>query len=1248
MDVRLLKRLFVTAAVSVTLSLLSLRAASERSWDRFDGITDLLSVRSLCQDESGTVWFGTDRSLYSFDGYDLRAFSYGGGNLQVNVVRIFGDDAYLATNSGVFRFDRNEERISPVEGLQGKVTHALETGRDTLWVGTEEGLYAHVPSEGSTLRMVGGVEIHSLALAHGRVYLGARGSLLAFTPSSGAIASLADRNRGQRIFLVTTICPRGSDGLWIGTPTALLSLDFHSGELEELARFPILKALCRDGNSLLVGTDDGLFRYETDSGKVTREGTDVVWALMRDRQQGIWAGTDNGLCRQGETSVFHPLALLPGMDNVRFEHLLRDSRGRLWLGGNRGIVLVEGGRFRHFQTGSPASSLPHNKINVIREDPRTGTIYAGTDIGYLAYNEKTFQFDRFRLEGTNNWIYDILVDGDALWFATYDGLFRKEGDRVTFSCTEVDGLADQDVSQVVKDAAGVVWLLTRDQRLWTLAPGQSRPEPCDFSSVTGSPLVDLLLSDGDGRVWICSRNRLVLAGREPVLKADLGLEDPASVLDMTDIGDRILLCTAEGLFAVDKRTGYTVCLDAFRSYAGAGYDPVSREVLLGGLGKADALSFTDLELEMNRPDPQIRFTEILVNGKDRYSRHGLKKGTLVLGPRENNVNVRFSDFNFSRERRRRALFRLSGHRSGWSRMLSDNNITLSGLSPGRYEITVGSQEGRTDDRLILRVKRPFFQSWGMIVVYLALLIGLVVWIISYFIMRKEYKMEQEKRDILIEQSRQKSDFFMNIAHELKTPLSLVLAPLSKAEGDTPPGPQRELLSLAKDNAMKLSSLIHMTLDIYNNRKEAADSLLLTDVEFVEFARNILETFRRNYPDRDFVFSSARDRMLVHVDIIKMETCLNNMLSNACKYTQEGGSVILTLDLDPSGNMVIKVSDTGIGIPRKDLPFVFQRFFQSSRTQNGKFDSSGVGLSILKTYVDLHGGTVSADSDDNGTTFVVTIPSRTEDLDVPPVLSESSPADSGKPLVAIVEDNPQVCSFLEGVLGGKYRCISVHDGKSGLKLCKDVLPDLIISDVLMPVMDGMEMCRLIRSFTPLATVPIILLTAKGDPRTENESISLGIDAFIPKPFDLPVLLAKVDQLLGSRKRLEQSVRLEMIATPDSSVDLTYDEKLLKKVTTLIEDHLDDHELSVTELCRLGGYNEKQLYRKLKQLTGMSTVEYIRSIRLKKAALMLQNGGFTVSEVMYSVGFSNISYFSCTFYAAYKQTPSEYMKSYRTNH
>ena len=334
-------------------------------------------------------------------------------------------------------------------------------------------------------------------------------------------------------------------------------------------------------------------------------------------------------------------------------------------------------------------------------------------------------------------------------------------------------------------------------------------------------------------------------------------------------------------------------------------------------------------------------------------------------------------------------------------------------------------------------------------------------------------------------------------------------------------------------------------------------------------------------------------------------------------------------------------DTGVGIPAEDLPYIFQRYFQSSRTK-GAGQGTGVGLSIVRKYVELLGGKVSATSGDTGSTFHILLP--VEAAEAAPA-GEETPGGRALPQIVIVDDNKTICDFLCGVLKDRYACLCAHDGAAGLQLCREVLPDLIIADVVMPGMDGLEMCRQVRLVPELSIVPIILLTARDDRETEKRSISLNIDAFFGKPFDMGTLSARIDQLIAKNRRVRDKLRLEMISTPGMGDEISSDEKILGEITGLIEQHLDDARFSVDALCTLSGYSEKFIYRKIKRLTGLSTVEYIRSIRMKKAALLLQNGNFTVSEAMYMVGFTNTSYFSRAFCAQFGKTPREYRQAFR---
>ena len=396
-----------------------------------------------------------------------------------------------------------------------------------------------------------------------------------------------------------------------------------------------------------------------------------------------------------------------------------------------------------------------------------------------------------------------------------------------------------------------------------------------------------------------------------------------------------------------------------------------------------------------------------------------------------------------------------------------------------------------------------------------------------------------------------------------------------------------------------------------------------------------------------------------MDAIKLESILDNLLSNAVKYTPEEGEV--TLRLQASDKEVhISVSDTGIGVPRQDQPYVFQRFFQSPKTA-GKKEGTGIGLYLVKTYTELHGGNVQLSSEENkGTTITLTLPviamehsavevsPETVSSDIEPVAAgvevvvpDTGMPASDAPLLLIVDDTPEVSEFIYQILHTKYRCRLADNGKIGMELTMELMPDLIIADVMMPVMDGLEMVRHIKKNIPTSTIPIILLTAKSDKETELESIQLHIDAFIPKPFEPDILLSRVEQLLHSWETHEAKARMEVLSTPKEIEAVSYDEKFLANVIHLIEEHISDSELNVNALCEWTDINNKQMYRKIKQLTGITPVEYIKSIRMKKAAMLLKQQKFTVAEVMYMVGFSNHSYFSKCFQAEFGVTPKQYV-------
>ena len=622
------------------------------------------------------------------------------------------------------------------------------------------------------------------------------------------------------------------------------------------------------------------------------------------------------------------------------------------------------------------------------------------------------------------------------------------------------------------------------------------------------------------------------------------------------------------------------------------------------------------------------------------------------------------------------MYRLEGVDREWNLLKPNTNrITYNNLNYGDYRLTVSKLDahGKPSEKtyaLDIHIIPPWYYTLWAKAVYVLLCLVLILWTINFFRVKNRLKLERLEKEKILEQSQAKMEFFTNLSHDLKTPLSMIIAPISRMLPAIKNPQEKKQLEQVQHNAMKLNSLIHQGLDF--NRVDSGNNalLILSQIELVSFVRGLFALYaeeKAREKQLTFDFHTDREKIYIQMDAIKLESILDNLLSNAVKYTPEGGSVTLRLEIPGEEKDVrISVSDTGIGVPRQDQPYIFQRFFQSPKTA-GKKEGTGIGLYLVKTYTELHGGSVLLTSEENkGTTVTLNLPVGSPEQMSVDVLSESvaseqetalaeaetaasassssSAAEAASPeapLILIVDDTPEIAGFIYQILHAKYRCRIAENGKTGMEMAMELSPDLIIADVMMPVMDGLEMVRRLKKHIPTSTIPIILLTAKNDKETELESIRLNIEAFIPKPFEPDILLSRVEQLLAAWEMHETKARIEALATPKEIEAVSYDEKFLANIIHLIEEHISDSELNVNALCEWTGTNNKQMYRKMKQLTGMTPVEYIKSIRMKKAAMLLKQQKFTVAEVMYMVGFSNHSYFSKCFQAEFGVTPKQYV-------
>lgn len=430
----------------------------------------------------------------------------------------------------------------------------------------------------------------------------------------------------------------------------------------------------------------------------------------------------------------------------------------------------------------------------------------------------------------------------------------------------------------------------------------------------------------------------------------------------------------------------------------------------------------------------------------------------------------------------------------------------------------------------------------------------------------------------------------------------------------------------------MNTLIQQVLNFKQMEYNSENVLIRSHIELCAFLKNIVESFSPVFAEKKIFksFASNQKEIWMNLDVLKIESIFVNIISNAVKYMPESGGEIHVAIRQEGDRNTIVVSDNGIGIKKEDLSYIFIRFYQS-KTGRKHTNGSGIGLYIVKKFVELHGGRIEVHSQGEGYGTTVKVEFPLSDENRVPIqehsdIQEGIVEDNSFPVLLIIDDNQEMVSFLIETFSKTYRCLKAFNGKEGLSVVRENTVDLIIVDEMMPEMGGLEFCRVLRRNQPTASIPAIMLTAKDDLETEKNSIKAGVDIFMPKPFDIDKLSLRLVQLQERRNSLEQRIRIENISKPVVEESFqSNDEILLAKVVSVIEENMENTEFNVTMLSDLMDIDGKQLYRKLKQLTGSSPVDYIRQIRMKKAAVLLAQKKFSVSEVMYMVGYTNASYF-----------------------
>jgi signal transduction histidine kinase/DNA-binding response OmpR family regulator/ligand-binding sensor domain-containing protein len=1101
------------------------------------------------------------------------------------------------------------------------------------------------------------------------------------------------------------LCMQYDNGsLWLGTDKGLLKCNIQSWQIKRIAQLNgiSIKALIKSrSGSIWVGSNSGLYIYEpsTEEWLVHRHSTqndqsllsDCVWSIFEDTEGNKWLGVDGGISFVPYKKYFAQIKwedLINTTEGNRITHILHDSHGDYWLGGTNGLGYynTSTGQSIFFKMQGK-HLIPSNTVRDIYEDKK-GIIWIGTDGGPAWFDKTKKEFVFTNVEDKESrrnavWTYGLNEDGNGnMWIATCSGgIFVVDRDDMTtnpnrpipagynFSALNDTYKIEYDACmEIIRDLRGNLWV-NADKWLYKIDNHQNKvlhnPEQVVAKATRN---IMNVLCDEKGDIWGAYREAIFKVDpiNMDIETIDLKdyIQDYGYIYKIVSYGDYIWFLTTSSVAALHKETRHVEhIIDlATAQYRSFYFDAKNELIWLGGIDNCLVLDPEECLNSTRNINPASLLSEIYVNGQIVSPLHKLKErypldvdvaycDRLNLKSDENSLAFRISTGVLPRQTARRSgyYYRIKELDESWKALnLQYPVIEYSYLKYGTYHLEFGKQVNHSEDietvrTLAIHIQTPwYFTIWFRLLVITVILALFIAFFNNYRIKTKLKIAEIDKQKTMA-LSQMKMEFLTNMSHELKTPLSLIMAPVNKLLGTTRNPQSKALLQTIQKNAMKLNALVAQIIN-FRDTSSISSNTSLSQLEVVEFVRSIASIYREACQSKGIAleFESEPASIYINADPLKLESIINNLLSNAYKFTAPGGKITVHVELNAADSLFkLTISDTGVGIPEEDLPYVFDRFFQSEQTQEINKNGSGIGLSMVKNYVSQHNGEIRVDSrQDEGTTFTLLIPIVQADdsscsTPVTEIIEQSL-------RVLVVEDNMEIARFIADNLTG-MQCTIVHNGKSGLETALTMLPDIIIADIMMPVMDGVEMSRMLKRNLTTATIPIILLTAKDDKQTELDAYKMGVDAFVAKPFDMEHLLARITQLTKSKSLLIRKAHQTHTedTLPEEIATQSADEKFLSGITRLIEEHLQDSSLNVQQLAKLTGLNEKQIYRRIKMLTGSTAVDYIKSIRLKKAALLLSQNRFTVNEVMYMVGFSSQSYFAKCFAERYGKTPKIYM-------
>lgn len=1014
--------------------------------------------------------------------------------------------------------------------------------------------------------------------------------------------------------------------------------------------------------------------------------------------------------QSGESTGFSYMGYKLGTQNIIGEACVVstcvDSKGRVWVGTDKdGLYCLDGSErrmLRHYRENFPAT------IMSIAED-RDGRIWVGSYAEGFGYIDTAGNYHKYPQYGNSSGFAIETTKNGVVWVATMgQGLLRITSSSIKAYTMQENAPDDPRANSIVNDYISKMSLSPDEKRVYlatTMGVCCLDIEKDSWTSTFSKNCLNYgtpcrVAKEFNGQLWIGANDGLYcydLKRKElQPYTADRGLSDNGIAAIECDRQGRLWIATDHGLCCHDPKTGSTRSyfvdngLQSNEFSDGASSTTPGGIMVFGGVG--GITWFRPEQIQQSNWEAKVSLVAFRINNQpvnsSSYSGgYQICDTTVIAAERfelashDNTFAIQFSTLTYVNPEHITYLYSINGE--DFTRLQpGTNEITLTHMLPGTYHFCVKAERNgiQTAERCFtVIIHAPWYRSMLAYIIYILALLA-ALWFYLKSRRRKEQDRLRLQEHIHAEQMADaKLKFFMNISHEIRTPMTLITAPLQSLMKHDDDPQRRSAYETIRRNAERILGLINQMMDLRKIDKGQMQ-MRMAETDLVSFVGDCFTLFAHQAEVKGISFSYEHDmeQLPVWIDRRNFDKVIVNLLSNAFKFTPSGGEIKIRVSQE-STTARIAIRDTGEGIPEEKIGRIFERFYQASSTANDRNIGTGIGLDLTRSLVELHHGTIEAhnNTDSQGCEFVVSIPLGSNHLSVEEIISEAdgnqqetavlnmepetlsaqSTTPSAQPSVpsvsrtnrqriVIVEDDEEIRNYLISELQRDFDVKGCADGREGLAEVLKSLPDLVISDIMMPQMDGNTLCATIKGSPTTSHIPVLLLTAKNRDEDKLEGLETGADAYIVKPFNMDILRRTIVNLIHTHRMLQLKYgRNDQLEEKVDDVQMkSPDDRLLERIMNVINKNLNNADLSIDGIADEVGISRVHLHRKMKELTGQTPHDFIRNIRLKQAAYLLANQKMNITEVMYACGFNNAASFSTIFKRFYGLSPRDYMKEH----